>query len=192
MKQFTLLFYLVIALSGCAGTGDISFNQDNHISPQQGAYYKAILSWQDRLNQKSFQNFDFPQLAVLKNSIAASGWTNDSVDTVIEDIRRLTCMTMETSDHWDTPKEFVDRNFQGDCEDIAIFLLAMLKKLEYPGQVRIFAVKSQFVDHAMLKVQMPDKTWKVYETVRKTEKGMQLAYSPIVEFDEREIIFSTI
>jgi len=99
---------------------------------------------------------------------------------------------METKDHWDTPKEFVAKNLQGDCEDISIFLLAMLKKLEYPGQARIFAVNSQFVEHAMLKVQMPDNSWKIFETVKKTEPNMQFTYTPIVEFDDREIIFATI
>lgn len=192
MKHIALLLFFLITISGCAATNNTSLNQEDYISPRQVVYYKAILKWQDRLGKKSFQNFDFPQLVTMQNKIINDGWNNNSVEEIIEEIRKLTCLTMETKDHWDTPKEFVAKNFQGDCEDIAIFLLAMLKKLEYPGQVRIFAVKSQFVEHAMLKVQMPDNSWKIFETVKKTEPNMQFAYTPIVEFDDSEIIFTTI
>lgn len=128
----------------------------------------------------------------MRNKIASEGWSNNTVHEIIEEIRTLTSPTMEIADYWDTPKEFVAKNLQGDCEDIAIFLLAMLKKLDYPGQVRIYAVNAQFVEHAMLKVQMPDKSWKVFETVKKTERNMQFAYTPIIEFDERNIIFAAI
>ncbi len=194
MKHTTLLLIVLMTLSGCAATSNktTSMDQNETLSPRQTAYYKAILKWQDRLDKQSFQNFDFPQLVSMQNKIASDGWNNNTVEEIIEEIRNLTCLTMKTKDHWGTPKDFVARNLQGDCEDIAIFLLAMLKKLDYPGQVRIFAVKTQFVDHAMLKVQMPDNNWKIFETVKKTERNMQFAFTPIVEFNDREIIFATI
>jgi len=194
MKHIVLVLLSLLLLSGCgaAAKGSVSINQHDRISPRQAVYYKAIVKWQDRLGEKSFQQFDCPQLVSMRNKIATEGWSNDTVYEIIEEIRTMTSLAMETKDYWDTPKEFVAKNLQGDCEDIAIFLLAMLKKLDYPGQVRIFAVNIQFVEHAMLKVQMPDNTWKVFETVKKTERNMQFAFTPIVEFDHREIIFATI
>jgi predicted transglutaminase-like cysteine proteinase len=194
MKHIAFVLLSLLLLSGCGATtkGSVSTNRNDRISPRQAVYYKAIVKWQDRLSEKSFQQFDCPQLQSMRTKIAAKGWSNETVDEIIEEIRTLTSLTMETKDYWDTPKEFVAKNLQGDCEDIAIFLLAMLKKLDYPGQVRIFAVNAQFVEHAMLKVQMPDKSWKMFETVKKTERDVQFAYTPIIEFDERNIIFATI
>ena len=191
MKLITLIVFILMTLSGCAGTSKVN-NPQEPTSPRQAVYYKAILKWQDRLSEKSLQNFDFPQIASMQRKIEDNGWNNATVDQIIEDARMLTYLIMETGDHWDTPKEFVEKNFQGDCEDIAIFLFAMLKKLNYPHEVRIFAIKSDFVEHAVLKVQMPDESWKMFETVKKTEKNMQFAYTPIVEFNDRDIIFSTI
>jgi|GEM_PF-3811949 len=193
MKHIVFLAFFLMTLSGCAATRNTtSMDQKYHMSPRQAVYYKAIVKWQDRLDEKSFQQFDFPQLASLRNKISRDGWSNNTVDEIIEEIRTSTLLTMEINDHWVTPKEFVAKNLQGDCEDIAIFILAILKKLDYPGQVRILAVTSQFVEHAMLKVQMPDKSWKIFETVKKTERGMQFAFTPIVEFDDRDIIFAAI
>lgn len=194
MKHIALVLLSLLLLSGCgaAAKNSVGVNQNDHISPRQAVYYKAIVKWQDRLGEKSFQQFDCPQLVSMRNKIAREGWNNDTVHEIIEEIRTLTSLTMEIADYWDTPKEFVAKDLRGDCEDIAIFLLAMLKKLEYPGQVRIYAVNAQFVEHAMLKVQMPDKSWKVFETVKKTERDKQYAFTPIVEFDDREIIFAAI
>lgn len=193
MKHLLYFALFLVTLSGCATTkSTISMDPKEPISPRQAVYYKAIVKWQDRLTEKSFNQFDYPQLDSLKKRIAKNGWRNDTVDEIIEEIRKSTLLKMETKDHWDTPMEFVEKNLQGDCEDIAIFLLAILKKLDYPGQVRILAVTSQFVEHAMLKVQMPDKSWKIFETVKKTEQGIQFAFTPIVEFDDRNIVFAAI
>lgn len=191
MKLIPLIICILVTLSGCAGTNKVN-NLQAPASPRQAVYYKAILNWQDRLSEKSFQNFDFPQLITMQQKIEENGWNNTTVDEIIEEVRMLTYLTMETEDHWDTPKEFVEKNFQGDCEDIAIFLLAMLKKLNYPYPVRIFAIKSDFVEHAVLKVQMPDNRWKIFETVKRTENTMKFVYTPIVEFNDQEIIFSAI
>lgn len=193
MKAITLLLLFIITLSGCVTTGTTHSQTDfSQISPRQAVYYRAILKWQDRLDHKSFQDFDSPHLTAMRVHVKKYGWSNEAVAILIEESRKLTSLTMETEDHWDTPKEFVEKNYQGDCEDIAIFLLATLKKLDYPGQVRICAVKTRFVEHAMLKIQMPDSNWKIFETVKTTEKNSRFAYTPIVEFDDREIIFATI
>lgn len=193
MYRLSLLAILLLTLSGCAGTNSQSkIHQDQTLTPRQTVYYKAILRWQDHLSTNDLENFDIPKLDDLRAKIARQGWSNEMVEEIIEEIRQQTSLTMETGDHWDTPREFVAKNLRGDCEDIAIFLLASLKKLDYPGQVRICAVKAQFVEHAMLKVQMPDQTWRVFETVKKTERNVRYAFTPIVEFDDREIFFATI
>jgi len=193
MKQITVLLFILITLSGCGvKESSVSNTYLNITSPRQAVYYMAILSWQDRLDSRSFQDFDFPSLTAMREQVKQNGWNQKTVEDLIEESRKLTCLTMETKDHWDTPREFAEKNFHGDCEDIAIFMLATLKKLEYPGDVRIFAVKSRFVEHAMLKVQMPDNSWKLFETVKKTDSHDRFAYTPIVEFDDREIIFATI
>ena len=80
----------------------------------------------------------------------------------------------EGEDHWDTPKEFIERGFQGDCEDIAVFMMATLKRLEYDGSVKILGVRTLMGDHTMLRVQMPDGQWKNYETIP----------VPLIEFDQ--------
>ncbi len=96
----------------------------------------------------------------------------------------------EKEDHWDTPKEFIQRGFQGDCEDIAVFIMATLKQLKYPYNIRIMTVKALTGDHAVLKVQMPNTKWKIYETVPVPLCQIdRLFYRPIVEFDEKNIIY---
>jgi predicted transglutaminase-like cysteine proteinase len=193
MRQISLLIFLLMALSGCAATHNTTgLDSEEHISPRQAVYYRAIHQWQDTFDRNSVQNLDVPQLESIRAAIARDGWNNKTVEDTIEEIRKLTCPVMETSGHWDTPKEFVANNLQGDCKDIAIFLYAMLKRLDYPKQVRIFAVKTEFIDHAMLKVQMPDNSWKVFDTVKKTEHNTQFVYTPIVEFNDHEIFFAAI
>ena len=111
------------------------------------------------------------------------------VKTIVAESKALTSYEMEIEDKWDTPREFIEKSFRGDCEDIAIFIMANLRALGYPYAVHILAVKTNFEDHALVKVQMPDLSWQVFETVQTgASKEPHLVYTPIVEFDEKEII----
>jgi hypothetical protein len=70
-------------------------------------------------------------------------------------------------------------------------MLAVLRFLDYPYEVRIMAVNALSGGHALLRVRMPDGNWKVFETVgpngNRTEQ--LLVYNPIVEFDEKTISY---
>jgi hypothetical protein len=92
---------------------------------------------------------------------------------------------MEIVDHWDTPKEFMRKGFSGDCEDITVFMMGTLKRLGYPHRVRVLIVEGLFEDHALLRLEMPEGGWKVYDVVPPdvpTPEWYQLR--PVVEFDE--------
>jgi predicted transglutaminase-like cysteine proteinase len=133
-------------------------------------YYEQIMDWQKRIKEE--------------------GWAENHVDEVVNQCIKFSKYRTEKQDHWDTPKEFIQRGFQGDCEDIAIFIMATLKQLNYPYNVRIMVVRALTVDHAVLKVQMPNTKWKIYETVPVPFGEIdRLFYRPIVEFDEKNIIY---
>jgi len=95
---------------------------------------------------------------------------------------------MEIQDHWDTPKEFIERGFSGDCEDITVFMMGTLKRLRYPHQIRILIVHELFEDHALLRVEMPEGGWKVYDVVPRQIPVREVSLlKPVVEFDEKNI-----
>jgi len=164
MKNVILAFTLLWIASGCAG-----FYQP---APERvhGAYHDQIKDWQKRVQEQ--------------------GWSSNRVDDVVKGCMRLVKYEPEDTDHWDTPQEFISKGFKGDCEDIAVFLMATLKRLEYPRQVRILGVKTLLGDHAVLKVEMPEGQWKIYETVPAPLIEIdQLFYRPFVEFDEKSIVY---
>jgi len=164
MKNLILIIALLIGAIGCAG-----FYRP---APEQthGLYRDQIRDWQKRVHEQ--------------------GWSRSTVDEVIKSSLSLVKFEPEEEDHWDTPKEFIAKGFRGDCEDIAVFMMATLKRLDYPNGVRILGVKSLTGDHAVLKVEMPDGEWKMYETVPIPLVEIdQLFYRPIVEFDEKSIVY---
>jgi transglutaminase-like putative cysteine protease len=122
--------------------------------------------------------------------IQAEGWTRYIIDEIMEDCVSLTQYRLEIDDHWDTPREFFQRGLRGDCEDIAVFMLATLKNLDYPHQVRIAATRTILgtEHHALLKVEMPDRTWRLFETMpgqaRRTDPSPDKV---LFEFDEKNI-----
>ncbi|MEE9544688.1 MAG: hypothetical protein V3V55_03705, partial [Rhodospirillales bacterium] len=134
-------------------------------------YYEQIRDWQKRIKEE--------------------GWADNLVDDVVNQIVKISKYRKEKEDHWDTPNEFIRRGFQGDCEDIAIFMMGTLKQLKYPYHIRILAVETLTGDHhAILKVEMPDRKWKIYEAVPIPLSEIdQLFYKPLVEFDEENIIY---
>ena len=164
MRNLILILALLTVSSGCA-----SFYRP---APERidGVYREQIEEWQKRVQER--------------------GWTQNHVDDVIKGCLRLAQYEPEETDHWDTPQEFMHKGFKGDCEDIAVFIMATLKRLEYPRGVRILAVKTLLGDHAVLKVEMPDGEWKMFETVPiPLCEFDQLFYRPIVEFDEKTIVY---
>jgi hypothetical protein len=162
-KPFIIIISLII-FSGCTAT-HLPYTDKRH-----NTYYNQIKEWQQRLKR--------------------DGWTENVIDDIIRQSRRICTYRLEIADYWDTPREFITRGFSGDCEDIAIFMMANLKRLQYPYPVRVIAVRVMLEDHALIKVKMPDGRWKVYETISGTGIiGRGGFYSPIVEFDENNIFF---
>ena len=136
----------------------------------QSPYYRKIRQWQ--------------------HQIQAEGWSAALVDKVVKQARCLTHYEMDFEDDWLTPKAFIQAGFRGDCEDIAIFLMGTLKRLSYPYKVRVLVIEDFFADHAQLKVEMPDRRWKFYESTRNgAYSARPAAWKPIVEFDENTIIY---
>ena len=153
----------------CAVTGCLSFYQPDPAGVNV-IYDFQIKEWQER--------------------VIKEGWSENIVEDVVNQCIKLSKYKTEDFDHWDTPKEFREKGFQGDCEDIAVFAMSTLKRLEYPYGVRILAVKALFGYHAILKVEMPARDWKIYETVPLPLNEIdRLFYRPIVEFDEKTIVY---
>lgn len=55
----------------------------------------------------------------------------------------------ERGDHWQTPSATLKRR-TGDCEDMALLLLALLQAHGVPASALTFAVEPGLVDHAVL------------------------------------------
>jgi len=124
--------------------------------------------------------------------IQREGWSESQVHTLLKQFRGLATYRMEIQDHWDTPKEFIQKGFSGDCEDIAVFMMGTLKRLGYPQRVRILIVHDLFEDHALLRVEMPEGGWKVYDVVpRKVPSREASLLKPVVEFDEANMAWFT-
>lgn len=164
-------FLIILILGGCVTT----------VQPERrlNIYRSTILEWQLKIKQE--------------------GWSESLLDTVIRESLKLTNYKSDDldqngneTDQWKMPTEFINDNFQGDCEDIATFLYWNLKKrLHYPHQVRIRAVATLFPvsEHAVLRVELPDKKWKNYETIPMAGLAIidSFFYKPLFEFDEENI-----
>ena len=150
-------------------TGCMSFYQPTP-TKTKGLYYEKIKEWQLRIKDE--------------------GWSEGLVTDVVRNLTKLAKYRKDEYDSWDTPKEFIGRGFEGDCEDIAIFVMGTLKRLEYPYLVRVLAVSTSDQDHALLRVRLPEGDWKIYDTMSFPLKEIdRLFYRPIVEFDENDIIY---
>lgn len=159
-----LLFAFLSVTIGCA-----PFHRPEP-SPINGAYYEQIREWQMRIKQE--------------------GWSRSLLDSIVDGCLKVAKYRTEEVDHWDTPGEFIRKGYQGDCEDIAVFIMATLKNLRYNRDVRVLAVETPMGDHALLKVRMLDGTWKNYETAPVPIGQIdRLFHTPIVEFDENHIIY---
>ena len=112
------------------------------------------------------------------------------VDEILNQSRSLTHYEMDFGDDWQTPGSFIRSGFRGDCEDIAIFMMGTLKRLNYPYKVRVLVIEDLFADHAQLKVQMPDGCWRWYESTRRgSYSSCPHGWRPVVEFDENAIVY---
>jgi predicted transglutaminase-like cysteine proteinase len=190
MKRAIVFIALLALVSGCAGAKNRTLNEHARNQRSDYAFHNKITDW-----QKRYENARLELPADLaerwQSRVASEGWNEKLVRDLINETVGMTTFRMEIDDHWDTPSEFISRDFTGDCEDAAVFMLAVLRFLDYPYEVRIMAVNALSGGHALLRVRMPDGNWKVFETVgpngNRTEQ--LLVYNPIVEFDEKTISY---
>jgi hypothetical protein len=165
-SKAAVLCILMLLYWGC------SWMEPKEPPPEARPYYQKIKQWQKRIEKE--------------------GWSVALIDDVMYQSRRLTRYEMEFDDEWQTPGSFVRDGLRGDCEDIAFFMMGTLKQLGYPYLTRVLVIEDLFADHAQLKVELPDRSWKWYETTRRRAYYRQpQAWKPIVEFDEATIIYYT-
>lgn len=155
---------LLLFASGCATTAD---SGRGWVHP---VYREKIRDWQTRIQKE--------------------GWTEGQVHSVLQQFRQLAVYHSGIEDHWDTPRDFVRRGFSGDCKNIAVYEMAVLKQLGYPHGIKILIVHSLFDDHALLKVEMPEGGWKAYDVVAETVPVPRPnLLRPVAEFDEKDLVW---
>jgi hypothetical protein len=139
-------------------------------------YEDQIKDWQERVQQEK--------------------WSENLVDEIVETSQVFAKYTTDKNpgyrwknDYWFTPREMIEADFNGDCEDIGSLIFGTFKKLNYPYDVRLLIVETiQFSDHLLVKIELPDGRWKKYETVKLFLSEMDaIFYRPKVEFDENHI-----
>jgi len=158
MRKLLLTLIVAIFLTGCT-----CFYQPANIKADpQTKYYEHIRDWQIR------------------------DWQERDVSSVINFCLKYVVYTYDPPDHWQTYQEMINSDFHGDCEDIALFMAGTLRALGYPYQIRILLVKIIEGEHAMLKVELPNGKWRVYQTVDAPLWQIDV-FVPICEFDEKEI-----
>lgn len=164
-RLLIVLLAMMLGLSCASSTRQVA--EDGRSSQP---YYQQIREWQQRIQKE--------------------GWAEPQVHRILSDCLQFVEYDLEIDDHWDTPREFIRRGFRGDCEDIAIFLMGTLRRLRYPHGLRIVAVTGMFECHALIKVQMPDGSWKYFDTLpADSPYAFHTHYRPVVEFNETEITY---
>jgi len=139
-------------------------------------YEDQIKDWQQRLQQEK--------------------WSENLVDEIVQVSQVFAKYTSDNNpgyrwknDYWFTPREMIEADFRGDCEDIGSLIFGTLKRLNYPYDVRLLIVETiQLSDHLLVKVKLPDGRWKKYDTVKLFLSEIDgLFYRPKIEFDESHI-----
>ena len=162
MRLFYWVLLLFLFACGCATAPD---DGREWVHP---VYREKIKEWQMRIQQE--------------------GWSEKEVHAVLLQFRSLAAYRVEIRDHWDTPADFVRQRFSGDCKNIAVFEMGVLKQLGYPYGVRILIVHALFEDHALLRVEMPEGGWTAYDVVSKNVPiPKPELLKPVAEFDETRI-----
>jgi hypothetical protein len=194
---FTSIFFLSI-LSSCA------FMVSPKILTQE--FLPMIHDWQERV--KSEMWVDIPenlqsetykinerQIKNWEKKIKKDGWSIRLIHEIYWDSIHLADYDYDSSDinngdYWFTPKEFIENDFHGDCEDISVFIWSIFKKLKYPHQIRIRIVMGTIGGHALIMIELPNGEWKQFESVLLNIPGGEFIwYRGTCEFDEKNIYF---
>ena len=155
MNRLLMLLVALMLLTSCSALEPIETKRMN--------YQQQIRDWQERMKKE--------------------GWTKSLVDDVAHKSIDMIGYRFESEDHWATCGE-IEKDFSGDCEDIAAWGYCTFERLGYPHPVHILGVGASLADHALLKVQMPSGEWETYETVPINTIGLEwLFYRPFAEWD---------
>jgi hypothetical protein len=139
-------------------------------------YEEQIKDWQERIQQEK--------------------WSENLIDEIVQTSQVFAKYTIDKNpnyrwknDYWFTPKEMIEAEFKGDCEDIGSLIFGTFKRLNYPFDVRMLIVETiQLSDHLLVKVELPDGRWKKYDPVKLFLSEIDaLFYRPTVEFDQNHI-----
>ncbi len=137
----------------------------------QGEYYQSIEQWQQKVREE--------------------GWSEDKVNGIVDSCLMMSRYAREPAkrNHWKTYNEF-QRNFRGDCEDIATFMYGTLKRLGCPYALKLRIIRMPAGDHAVLLVQLPTRQWKMYNNVPLPGDFLDIALArTVVEWDDQRIYY---
>lgn len=162
-----LRFATAILLFCLAGCSPVYFQPKN----PDTEYRWYIEQWQQRSRQE--------------------GWSEALVDDIV-----ASCLTIAKyepepphHDHWKTFGEF-QKNYRGDCEDIAAFMFGSLKRLNCPYDLRLRIIRMPGGDHAVLMVKLPTSKWKMYNSIPQPGDFVDIALArTIVEWDDQMIYY---
>lgn len=163
LKRYIIFIFLFV-FTGCSP----AYFQPK--SPGQD-YRWLIENWQQRVRKE--------------------GWSEPLVDNITRSCIQLSKFEPdpEDDDHWETYGEFLE-DYTGDCEDIAAFMYGTLKRLGYPGDVRIRIIRMPAGDHAVLMVKLPSGRWKMFNSVPMPGDIFDIALSRmLVEWDDENIYY---
>jgi hypothetical protein len=119
------------------------------------------------------------------------GWSEALVDDIV-----ASCLTIAkydpeppNHDHWKTYGEF-QKDYRGDCEDIAAFMFGSLKMLGCSYDLRLRIIRMPGGDHAVLIVKLPTSGWKMYNSIPQPGDFVDIALArTIVEWDDQMIYY---
>lgn len=202
MKPKKAIGILAIAtlLYGC---GHIRPNIKLEEGDNRAKYYEQIRDWQQRIKEEGWiygkvKTKFYEQIKEWEQLVQEKGWTRGIVDKIIRTVKwRYSDYTLEkpedtpkgyrwAKDYWKTPLDMINDDFKGDCEDIAGLFFGVLKRLKYPHEVRMSGMRYVLGDHALIRVEMPDGKWKLYEILKNPLAPLDRIYS-IEEWDENDI-----
>ncbi len=123
--------------------------------------------------------------------VREEGWSENLVNDVVDSCLMISKYEPEPAnhDHWKTYGEF-QKNFRGDCEDIATFMFGTLKRLDCPYAQKLRIIRMPAGDHAVLMVELSTAEWKMYNSIPQPGDFIDIALSrTLVEWDDQHIYY---
>lgn len=163
----TIKYLIVIACLLTCGCSSVYFQP---VDPESD-YRWQIERWQECIKQE--------------------GWSESMVKDVVDGCLWVAKYEPDGEiDHWKTYKEFQYTEFIGDCEDISTFMFGTFKRLNYPNDFKMAVIRMPAGDHAVLKVEMPDGEWRIFNSLPMPGDFVDLVLArTVVEWDETHVFY---